>query len=402
MRVLVLAGKRLQNEVLWKNGESIMLACRPPMGWNTWNTFGEEINEKLLMESADALVLLGYKDVGYEYIVIDDCWSEHKRDSSGRLVPDRKKFPNGMKALGDYIHSKGLKFGIYSCAGVETCAGYPGSYGYEFIDAATFAEWGVDFLKYDFCFFPEAGDCKQAYRTMSAALRACGREILFSACNWGEEDPAKWMRSIGAHMYRSTYDVHDNFKSISMRVSPQLDNMFASAPGCFNDFDMLVVGMHGKGNVGIGGCSGEEYKMQFGLWSFFGVPLMIGSDIRNISEADRALMQNRNLIALNQDGECRPPYEIRHQKYLYPNDVHVFARLLSDNRYAIAFLNLRDKEIKLPVFMHDMGFPTISGKALKITDAFTGEEEGIFRDCFYQNVPPHEIRLYIAEVVDAV
>lgn len=155
------------------------------MGWNTWNTFGQNITEQLVMESADAMVEKGYKDAGYEYIVIDDCWSLKQRDENGYLVADPNKFPHGMKYLADYVHSKGLKFGMYSCAGYQTCAGYPSSYGYEFKDAETFASWGVDFLKYDFCYFPDSGDGKLAYLTMSNALRSTGRDILFSACNWG-------------------------------------------------------------------------------------------------------------------------------------------------------------------------------------------------------------------------
>ena len=157
-----------------------MIVKTPPMGWNSWNTFGKNINEKLILEVADTLVNEGYKDLGYEYVSIDDCWSLKERDENGRLVPDPEKFPHGMKFISDYIHSKGLKFGMYSCAGNVTCAGYPGSYGHEFTDAATFAEWGVDLLKYDFCHFPESGNCKNAYATMSMALKSCGRDILFS------------------------------------------------------------------------------------------------------------------------------------------------------------------------------------------------------------------------------
>ena len=185
-----------------------MTAKKPPMGWNSWNTFGEHINEKLIMEMADQLVNDGYKDAGYEYVIIDDCWSLKER-VDGKLVPDPKLFPSGMKALSDYIHSKGLKFGMYSCAGTKTCAGYPSSYGHEFEDARQFAEWGVDYLKYDFCNFPVSGDAKNAYLTMAMALRHTGREILFAACNWGKYDPSGWMRSRGAHTYRSTGDIFD-------------------------------------------------------------------------------------------------------------------------------------------------------------------------------------------------
>ena len=182
-----------------------MIAQTPPMGWNTWNTFANDINDELIRQTADAMVELGYRDAGYEYVVIDDCWSLKERDyTTGRLVPDPQKFPRGMRDLADYIHSKGLKFGMYSCAGVRTCAGYPSSFDHEYEDARTFAEWGVDLLKYDFCNFPNYANNKNRYLTMSMALRSTGREIVFSGCNWGRGDPWNWMRSIGAHMYRST------------------------------------------------------------------------------------------------------------------------------------------------------------------------------------------------------
>ena len=255
-----------------------MLASRPPLGWNSWNTFGEHISDQLIREMADFMVDRGYRDAGYEYLVIDDCWSLRDRDESGRLVPDPEKFPYGMKSVADYVHSKGLKFGMYSCAGVMTCAGYPSSYDHEYTDAETFASWGVDFLKYDFCNFPETGDCRTRYQTMSMALKSTGREVLFSACNWGREDPWKWMRSVGAHMYRSTGDIMDNYRSFTDIFKSQLNNLSMSAPGSFNDMDMLTVGMNGKGNVGFGRvCTYEEYRMQFSLWCLCGVPLMMGA-----------------------------------------------------------------------------------------------------------------------------
>ena len=161
-----------------------MLAMKAPMGWNSWNTFGKDISEQLIMEMADTIVEKGYRDAGYEYVIIDDCWSLKER-VDGKLVADPALFPHGMKYLSDYVHSRGLKFGMYSCAGFMTCAGYPSSYGHEFEDAKQFAEWGVDYLKYDFCNFPSSGNGKNAYLTMAMALRASGREILLAACNWG-------------------------------------------------------------------------------------------------------------------------------------------------------------------------------------------------------------------------
>ena len=185
-----------------------MYIQKPPMGWNTWNTFGPDINEDLILESADAMVSTGLKDAGYEYIVIDDMWSLKERDSQGRLVPDPEKFPHGMKYLADYIHGKGLKFGMYSCGGYLTCGGYPGSFGYEWIDAKTFAEWEVDFLKYDYCFHPASMEGHSTYKRMGLALANCGRDILFSACSWGAEYTRQWIRETGAHTWRSTGDIN--------------------------------------------------------------------------------------------------------------------------------------------------------------------------------------------------
>ena len=237
-----------------------MLAQTPPMGWNSWNTFGEKINEQVVKDTADAIVALGLKDVGYEYVVIDDCWSLLERDENGRLVADPEKFPSGMKALADYVHSKGLKFGIYSCVGFLTCAEYPGSFDHEFEDAQTFADWGVDFLKYDFCYKPSRVNGPLLYQRMSMALKATGREILFSACNWGRDDVETWIRSTGAHMYRSTGDIGDNFQCMKEIAVSQYDKLAYSLPGCFNDIDMLICGMHGNGNVALGGCTEEEYN----------------------------------------------------------------------------------------------------------------------------------------------
>lgn len=230
-----------------------MILKTPPMGWNTWNTFGENINEKLIMEIADAMVENGYKDAGYEYVIIDDCWSEHSRDENGRLVEDKKKFPNGMKYLSDYIHSKGLKFGMYSDAGFYTCAGYPASYGHETEDAKTFAEWGVDYLKYDFGFFPKSADADNAYLIMAQALKMSGRDIVFAACTAGRANPHSWARSRGCHTFRSTDDIVDLKSSYKKIFESQVDLIESNGSNCYNDMDMLTVGMSGKGNASADG-----------------------------------------------------------------------------------------------------------------------------------------------------
>lgn len=218
-----------------------MIKNTPPMGWNSWNTFGADINEKLIFETADKMVETGLLDAGYDYLVIDDCWSLKERDNDGRLVADPEKFPHGMKAVADYVHSKGLKFGMYSCAGNLTCAGYPGSFEHEFTDAGTFAEWGVDFLKYDYCYHSNIIHGKYLYRRMGLALKNCGRDILFSACSWGADNTAEWMRETGANMWRSTGDIFDTWESIKKLTEEQDAILPYGGAGCFNDMDMLVV-----------------------------------------------------------------------------------------------------------------------------------------------------------------
>lgn len=373
-----------------------MLIKTPPMGWNSWNTFAEKVNEEIVMQTADIIIEKGYKDCGYEYVVIDDCWSLRERSEDGKLVPDPEKFPHGMKYVADYVHSKGLKFGMYSCAGVRTCADYPGSYGHEYTDAKTFAEWGVDYLKYDFCHFPKSANCKNAYLTMGLALRASGRDILFSACNWGVENPAAWMRSVGADMYRSTGDIFDNYKSMKDILLSQEENFGGSAPGCFNDIDMLIVGMYGKGNVGVeGGCTDEEYKTHFAMWCMFGTPLMIGGDIRNMNEYCEKLMKNEMLIAINQDEECRTPYRVQSN---YWEECRVYIKILSDNRLAVALVNMADKECTVPFYFAEAGIPYSTNIGLELTDVFTGENLGIKRDYFNVKLKEHDCAVYIAEM----
>jgi len=278
-----------------------MIKNTPPMGFNTWNTFGENISEELVLEMVDVFEKKHLKDYGYEYIVIDDCWSKKERDENGKLVADPVKFPHGMKYLADYIHSKGLKFGMYSCSGTKTCAGYPSSFGHEYVDAATFAEWDVDFLKYDYCNRPDNVESKILYRRMGLALANCGKEILFSACSWGEDNTHEWIRTTSSSAWRSTTDINDSWASIKNLIELQYGVLPFGGKGCFNDMDMLVVGMHGKGLVGVKGCTLDEYKLHFGAWCLFGSPLMIGCDLRTVDDESMNIMLNKDLIDIDQD-----------------------------------------------------------------------------------------------------
>lgn len=378
-----------------------MVVNKPPMGWNSWNTFGAAVNEETVIETVDALVEKGFRDAGYEYVVIDDCWMARERDENGDLVADPEKFPHGMKYVGDYIHSKGMKFGIYSSASPLTCQTRPASYGHEYRDAKKFAEWGVDYLKYDLCFFPGKGDYRNAYLTMGMALRASGRDILYALCPIGIGEPEKWARAVGGHMYRSTVDIFDSFESMKSNVQNQLYKMHYSAPGCFNDIDMLIVGMHGKGNVGdlfgLGsGCTDEEYSMHFAYWCLFGSPLMIGCDVRNVDEHCLKTMLNKDLIAINQDAEARPMYFDERARLFDDNKIGCI-KLLEDNKAVIGFFNFSDVRSTICACFEDFGIASESGYGLELTDIISGENIGKKFDTLCETLEPHTFKVFKAE-----
>ena len=378
-----------------------MLIPAPPMGWNTWNTFGANISEALIKAAADRVVELGLREAGYAYIVIDDCWSLRERDPrTHEIVADPAKFPGGLKALADYIHGRGLKFGMYSCAGVRTCADYPGSFGHEFLDARTFASFGVDFLKYDYCNVPVSGQAPLLYRRMGQALRACGRDILFSACNWGTEEVGSWIRSTGAHMYRSTGDIADNFKSMSGIATGQIPRLSQSAPHCFNDLDMLTVGMFGKGNVGSSGCTLADYQTQFALWALMGSPLMLGCDPRTMTPEIVQLVTNRGLLRINQDPAGLQAYRVNH---CWGNpDCFTLARLLEGGDLALGFFNLSENPCGNLLLLEQIGLTYESGLRLRLVDCFTGEEQHSGRDTVtVPKLPPHGCRVFRCTPVEA-
>lgn len=393
------------------------LGLTPPMGWNSWNTFTWEINDKLIREAADAMAS-ELKDAGYEYIVIDDCWSEKQRDSNGRLVPDHWKFPEGIKPVADYVHSKGLKFGMYSCAGTHTCGGHPGSFEHEFDDAETFAEWGVDYLKYDYCYKPDHIPGEILYKRMSTALRNCGRDIMFSACNWGNDDVYKWIRESGAHLFRSTGDIQDNWESIKRLALSQIGNECYGGNFCHNDIDMLVVGMHGGSNnewinsteqgvnviadsgetmPKLGGCTDEEYRTHFSLWAIMNSPLMIGCDIRRMTPATKEILTNKDVIAINQDIECRGPYCIK--QWNNPDNVFSLVKPLSNGDYAIGMFNFGDRAGEMSLQFWDIGLTTASGRGLSVYDCWKHEELGTFTERFCTTVEPHGCVVLRAKVV---
>ena len=367
------------------------------MGWNSWNTFGENINEKLIMETADKMVEQGLLDCGYEYLVIDDCWSLRKRDEEGRLIADPEKFPHGMKAVADYVHSKGLKFGMYSCAGNLTCAGYPGSFEHEFIDADTFASWGVDFLKYDYCYHSNIIPGKYLYRRMGIALENCGRDILFSACSWGADQTHEWIKETGASMWRSTGDIFDTWDSVKDLVAQQEKLHPYNGVGCFNDMDMLIVGMHGKGNVGLAGCSDVQYQTHYALWAFLGSPLMIGCDIREMSDETRRILMNDEMIRINQDPLCRQPYKVKN--HAWNDKVLIYVKALADGDLAIGMFNLSDEKSRAAMNLDEIGLPFSTGRTLELTEVWTCENLCANNASLVTELEPFASKVYRAKVV---
>ncbi|MGC8824327.1 MAG: glycoside hydrolase family 27 protein [Bacteroidales bacterium] len=316
------------------------LAMTPPMGWNSWNRFGCNINEQIIREMADAMVSSGMRDVGYTYINIDDCW-QGGRDSLGFLYPDPKRFPSGMKALADYVHSKGLKLGIYSDAGWKTCGGYPGSRGYEFQDALQFADWGIDYLKYDWCNTDNLV-AEEAYKTMARALMSAGRPIVFSICEWGNNKPWLWGAHYG-HLWRTTGDIVDCWdcevghgswvsngilRILDMQMDKNLNLRQYAGPGRWNDPDMLEVGNR---------LSVNENRAHFSLWCMMAAPLIAGNDLRNMSKEIQEILTNKEMIDINQD-----TLGVQCFRWFDYGDVEIFAKPLAGGELAVCFLNRGD------------------------------------------------------------
>ena len=285
------------------------LAKTPQMGWSSWNKFGCSITEKIILDTIDALNRSGLIDAGYHYINIDDCW-QSSRNKYGIIIPDPIKFPNGIKSLVDYAHSKGLKFGLYSDAGIYTCEKRPGSLGYEKIDAKTYAEWGVDYLKYDNCYNKNI-TAKKRYTKMRNALKKTGRKIFYSICNWGFENVTKWGRYVG-NSWRTTKDIKDTWKSMIRIIDINNKWYKYAGPGGWNDPDML--------EVGNGGMNIDEYKVHFGLWAISKAPLIIGCDIINMTKEIKDILTNPEVIAINQDILGEQGRKIKYIKLDLPND----------------------------------------------------------------------------------
>ena len=370
------------------------LALTPPMGWNSWNAFACDINEDLIKKTADEMVASGMKDAGYVYIVIDDCWQLDHRDSLGFIIPDLERFPSGIKSIADYIHSKGLKFGIHSCAGSRSCADYPGSRGHEYQDAITYASWGVDYLKYDWC-NTEGLNAEGAYTTMRDALYSAGRPVVFSLCEWGNNKPWEWGAKVG-HLWRTTGDIINCFDCVvdhgtwkSWGVLPIIDKQDElrkyAGPDHWNDPDMLEVG---------NGLTLGEDRVHFSMWCILAAPLIAGNDIRNMSEEIESVLTNRDVIAVDQDS-----LGVQGFKFISNGEIEVWFKPLVNGDWAMCVLNRSSSTQK---FSFDWSREYISDDLSKrktdfneitynLKNLWTGKDAGTTQQLLNSEIPSHDV-----------
>jgi len=362
------------------------LALTPPMGWNSWNYFQcDGINEQVIKETADAMVASGMKEAGYEYIVIDDCW-QVGRDASGEIIIDSLKFPHGMKYLADYIHGKGLKFGIYSDAGTYTCGGRPGSKGYEYKDAETYARWGVDYLKYDWC-NTEGQDPVQSYTLMRDALYAAGRPVVFSICDWGYSQPWKWADTVG-HLWRTTLDIADRWDGSrwgnqlgwTVILEKQVGLEKYAGPGQWNDPDMLEVG-----NPGL---TLNEARAHFTMWCMLAAPLITGNDLRNMSDEIKEILTNRNLIAVDQDSLGRQGFKVWDD-----GNFEIWQKPLAGGDIAVCLLNLEIRDKEFTVEWDNMRLKGLEGK-YRVKNLWKDTTQGNTGEIFTVTVPARNVIVY--------
>ncbi len=359
------------------------LARTPPMGWNSWNKYAcKGINEGVVRETADAMASNGMKDAGYQYVIIDDCW-QTGRDAEGNIVVDKEKFPNGIKAVADYVHSKGLKFGIYTDAGMKTCGGRPGSLGHEYQDARQYAEWGVDYLKEDWCNTVPGQNSEASYTVMRDALKASGRPILFSICEWGSTKPWLWAGSIG-NMWRSTGDIQDCWDCKKtwggngvVQILDLMDGIESYAgPGHWNDPDMLEVGNNG--------LTTTENRAHFSMWAMFSAPLLAGNDIEHMSADTKEILLNKEVIAIDQDTLGQQGRRVKKD-----GDLEIWSKQLADGGRAVALLNRSAASAKISVKWTDIGYPdTLSAS---VRDLWAKKDVGQKTGGYSAEVPSHGV-----------
>jgi alpha-galactosidase len=357
------------------------------MGWNSWNKFACNVSEDLIRQMADAMVKSGMQDAGYQYIVIDDCW-QVARDKNGNIIADPQRFPSGIKALADYIHSLGLKFGIYSDAGSNTCAGRPGGLGHEYQDARQYAAWSVDYLKYDWC-NTTTQDAPASYALIRQALDASGRPIVLSICEWGTHKPWLWGKDAGGNLWRTTGDIQDRWEGrvkwpngdcCSNGVVDIVDLQNAldgfAGPGHWNDPDML--------EVGNGGMSDTEYRSHFSLWAILAAPLISGNDLRDMRPEIRTILTNKEVIAVDQD-----PLGSEGKRVWKNGDLEVWARQMKDGSRAVVLFNRGSAEHDITVNWEDLGYPTHLSAAVR--DLWLMRDAGKFTGKFAASVPSHGV-----------
>ena len=361
------------------------LARTPPMGWNSWNKYAcKGINEAVVRETADAMASNGMKDAGYQYVIVDDCWASG-RDAEGNIVVDKDKFPSGIKALADYIHGKGLKFGIYTDAGTMTCAKRPGSIGHEYQDARQYAAWGVDYLKEDWCNTLPGQNSEASYTLMRDALKASGRPILFSICEWGSTKPWLWAGSIG-NMWRSTPDIQDCWDCKrdwgGSGVTQILDMMNGlesyAGPGHWNDPDML--------EIGNGKMTEDEYRTHMSLWVILAAPLLAGNDLSKMTEADKNLLMNKDAIAIDQDALGK-----QGDRLYESGDLDVWTKPLSGGRVAVGLFNRSWSTRDVSVDLAEIGFK--GGGSVR--DVWKEKDLGHRSGVFTERLPKHGAALII-------
>jgi len=359
------------------------LAKTPPMGWNSWNKFACNVSETLIKETSDAMVATGMKDAGYQYVVIDDCW-QVSRDAQGNIVPDPVRFPSGMKALADYVHSKGLKFGLYSDAGTATCQKRPGSRGFEEKDATQYAAWGVDYLKYDWC-STEGQDAHAAYTRMSKALRGAGRPIVLSICEWGGSQPWLWAPGIG-HLWRTTGDIQDCWDcsqpwggmGLIHIIDLQTELHAYAGPGHWNDPDML--------EVGNGHMTTSEYRAHFSFWCLLAAPLMAGNDLRELSPETKEILLNKEVITVDQD-----PLGIQGRKVADAGPTQVWMKPLSGAARAVILFNRGSAVSPISVTWEQIGLAP--GAEAQVRDLWAKKDLGTFKARFTATVKPHDVAM---------
>jgi alpha-galactosidase len=359
------------------------LARTPPMGWNTWNKFACNVSEKLVKEAADAIVSSGMKDAGYKYVVIDDCW-QVSRDQAGNIVPDAQRFPGGIKAVADYVHSKGLLFGIYSDAGTGTCENRPGSRGYEFQDARQYAAWGVDYLKYDWCNH-STQDSQASYTLMRDALAKSGRPIVFSICEWGSTKPWLWAGNVG-NLWRSTGDIINKWDGKEkwggngvVQILDLEDGLESYAgPGHWNDPDML--------EVGNGVLNMTESRAHFSMWCILAAPLMAGNDIRSMTREAHDILTDAEVIAIDQDPLGQQGKRVRTR-----NGLEVWVKQLADGGRAVALLNRSPSEIDIAASWTEIGYPDTL--AASVRDIWAKKDLGSLKGKVSASVPSHGVVL---------